>query len=854
MAVPNSPYKFLDYYRLEDAKIFFGREREIQVLLSDIVINRLVILFAKTGMGKTSLINAGVRPHLYDRDYESFFIRVRKDPVEAARAEVRAQCDYEMTGDKLASQLEYLVKKLGKPIVLFFDQFEEFFIHIKGDSKHGREFIADMAGLYKKKDSGVHLVFSMREEFLYEMDHFRDVIPTIFHKDSTLRLRGFNKDQARDAILRPAAQFNCEIEGALVNRLTVDLLKINKVNARQDAENGATGDEIEPTQLQIVCDTLWQKRSRQKITLTDYLKLNKGDEGSNIAQQILDQRLEEEFAGIKDDGQLKLLDRLLPLLRTEENTKNIRDLDGLVNELKVEKGLLEGLLEELKTSRLIQESGKEDSILIEFSHDYLADAKRMKYLQDRVRSMWLERIRKRGELVTSVDLEEILANLNDWRLNRTQASFLFCSSITQGWHMRPWYEQAVKHKVGVGEILREKLDSIDEVEAANAVDLLRELQDPDAVKLLGRAMRRKNLAILVRPVLEVAAQSKKPEVASEAQKILAKFPPPAPSDTRRVSNTYPEPEDSWKSGEEEVMFQRTSAMIPAYAYIREMLFEGQIIPFLGAGASLSGRPLGVKWTDKTSGYMPTAGELAEHLARKVNFQAQGTPSLVEVAQYYRAVAGDSRLKEELDSIFNRDYEPAKLHHFLADIPRPLLIVTSNYDDLIERAFESRNRPYDVVTYTTGQTSGETLLWRPYGRSEPLEVSSKKLDIDLNAVTVIYKIGGSVDRQKSSRDSYVITEDDYIDFFTRMSKNQVIPNTFAEPLHDKMFLFIGYSLRDWNSRALLNRLEKELRRSKRSKSWAIQYHSTPVEVGFWQSRRVEVYDISIDEFVERLASS
>ena len=55
-----SPFKFLDYYDVDDEEIFFGRKRETEILFNDITTSRLVVLFAKTGTGKTSLINAGV--------------------------------------------------------------------------------------------------------------------------------------------------------------------------------------------------------------------------------------------------------------------------------------------------------------------------------------------------------------------------------------------------------------------------------------------------------------------------------------------------------------------------------------------------------------------------------------------------------------------------------------------------------------------------------------------------------------------------------------------------------------------------------------------------------------------------
>ena len=54
-ADPDSPYKFLDPYGFDDEDLFFGRDEEIKVLVADVVVSRLVVLFAPTGTGKTSL-------------------------------------------------------------------------------------------------------------------------------------------------------------------------------------------------------------------------------------------------------------------------------------------------------------------------------------------------------------------------------------------------------------------------------------------------------------------------------------------------------------------------------------------------------------------------------------------------------------------------------------------------------------------------------------------------------------------------------------------------------------------------------------------------------------------------------
>lgn len=301
------------------------------------------------------------------------------------------------------------------------------------------------------------------------------------------------------------------------------------------------------------------------------------------------------------------------------------------------------------------------------------------------------------------------------------------------------------------------------------------------------------------------------------------------------------------------MRSESAPLAPPYRLILDGLHQGLVIPFLGAGASQSrARPAGTD-DERPAIFIPTAHELASYLARKSEFPSDEAIDLAKVAQYYNLVGGRTPLHRELHHIFNRDFPIAPLHNFLASINRPLLIVTTNYDDLIERAFIERGRPFDVVIHTSDPKIGDRLLWLEHGADAPLEISPNRLDIDLTKVTVVYKMHGAVDRRVPDRDQYVITEDDYIDFLVRMTKNRAVPAIFAELFQSSHFLFLGYSLRDWNLRVILNRLQSEGRRASDIISWGIQYKPSMLERKFWQKRGVEVYDMPLDEFVNELAA-
>lgn len=297
---------------------------------------------------------------------------------------------------------------------------------------------------------------------------------------------------------------------------------------------------------------------------------------------------------------------------------------------------------------------------------------------------------------------------------------------------------------------------------------------------------------------------------------------------------------------------------PPYGVIRNAFKTGRVIPFLGAGASFGSRipgtdPGKTPWQTAQQDFLPTAGELASCLADEANFPAGETKELTKVAQYYSAVVGRLPLDERLWDIFSFPQAPAPIHGFLAEAAAaaPLLIVTTNYDDLIERAFTAAGRPFGTVIHLATAVGAE-ILWTPPG-GNPEKLLSKDLDVDLSTVSVIYKIHGAIDRTAAKKEGqYVITEDDYIDFLTRMTKNTAIPNIFAEPFQKRPFLFLGYGLYDWNLRVVLNRIDKELRRPGDIKSWAIETQSKPLEKTLWSHRNVTVFDgLTLDAFVQKL---
>jgi SIR2-like domain len=287
--------------------------------------------------------------------------------------------------------------------------------------------------------------------------------------------------------------------------------------------------------------------------------------------------------------------------------------------------------------------------------------------------------------------------------------------------------------------------------------------------------------------------------------------------------------------------------------IHSALHAGHVIPFIGSGASPAVRDEGDSWKKGMKNYLPTPRDLATHLAWAATLpEEEGADrgDLTMVAQWYDVVGGRQALERELHEIFEVECKPTALHQYLAAVEANLLVVTTNYDDLIERAFDSaRNgngHPYDLVIHRTS-TSGSRFFLRRCGETELHTVSRKELlDLELEKRSVIYKMHGDW-----HNDEYVITEDDYIDFLGRMIGGRAIPQVFAEPFQSRHFLFLGYGLRDWNLRVVLSRIRSEHGHKRNINWWAIDAKPAQVQVELWAKRGVDVYAMTIEEFVAEM---
>lgn len=360
---------------------------------------------------------------------------------------------------------------------------------------------------------------------------------------------------------------------------------------------------------------------------------------------------------------------------------------------------------------------------------------------------------------------------------------------------------------------------------------------------------------------------------------------------------------------------------PRYKPIVEALFDGTVVPFLGSGVNLCDRqPI---LDGSLNGHPPSEIELAAGLIqeiRKINQIGQsgimeliGVPCLfchldlkdrpnecpirrkimageagdqsneiwkcplaIEqslavaktnlrfLSQHYKTEKNPKSLYDFVQESF-KSSQPNRLHRFLADLPHKMaslpyqLIVTTNYDNLLESAFLASGQPFDVLFYVAGDADagGGIFKHRRYGEVEAKPIRrankySELLPLDSAGTAfkhpVILKLYGSLDDR-----SFVITEDHHIDYLLNSELEKKIPPKILKILKDSSILFLGYSLNDYDLQLILHQSwVKNLFDTK--SSWFI-HKSRPgsLEAKLWEKRGVTLIDSTIEEGLTQLES-
>ena len=251
MSEVNSPFKFLDPYTIDDQKIFFGRDDEIEKLYEMVFKANLVLVYGASGTGKTSLIQCGLAGKFKSTDWLSVFVRrnynINKSLEQALRAKAKTEIDENAT---LPEIVESLFLDFFRPIYLLFDQFEELFII--GDQKEQEKFIDNIVNLLEA-NLNCTVIIIMREEYLANLNYFETKVKGLFK--NRLRVERMDRTNVEQVITGSCKH-------AKGGEILLDPEEETVEEIIKNIDDGEVGVQL--SYLQVYLDKLWREARKEK--------------------------------------------------------------------------------------------------------------------------------------------------------------------------------------------------------------------------------------------------------------------------------------------------------------------------------------------------------------------------------------------------------------------------------------------------------------------------------------------------------------------------------------------------------------------------------------------------------------
>lgn len=405
------PFLGLWSFGEQTSRFFFGREDEIADLCGRIGNNPLTVLYGQSGLGKTSLLGAGVIPRLR----EPVARRKSDAPAQPAYQPALCRLDYSDGAPSLIEQTKSAfiallpdhsraavgsVKTLWEmfhllpqavgdddPVpVLIFDQFEEIFTlgQTPAFKEQAREWITQVSDLVQGRPPqhleerlntdlslaacyaqsnpmAARIVISLREDYLSHLEGWRDQMPRLMQNRMALhRLRG---TQALDAVIGPASMGDDMLVHPAV---ATDIIRIVA-----DVEKSVPLSEIEavPPILSLVCEQLNESRIKAGE------KSIRADLVAEESDKILQRFYEESYAELAPDVRDAVRNCVESALLTQSGYRKSEVREDLVATLAhsgVAAAAAEKALDHLQNRRLLVSDERSGLPRLEFSHDVLA--------------------------------------------------------------------------------------------------------------------------------------------------------------------------------------------------------------------------------------------------------------------------------------------------------------------------------------------------------------------------------------------------------------------------------------------------------------------------------------------------
>jgi WD40 repeat protein len=388
---PSSPYKGLAPFAYSDldALLFFGRDRERDIVVANLVGSRLTVLYGPTGVGKSSLLGAGVahrlqklaRANLLRSGSPEHAVVVvntwTSDPASTVAEAVAA----EIGGDSsspLVDTIETQTRRGDLTLYLILDQFEEYFLYHAPDE--AEPLCAALPQLLRRSDLRVNVLLALRDDALGYLDVFKGRIPNLFA--NPFRLDRLDRRSARAACVGPIERYNelvepaqrAAIEPALVERV-LDHVTAGSVDFGHagigEVRRAQAERTIEAPYLQLVLERLWQAEQAAGSRVLRLATLEQLGGAEAIVRAHLDHALQALTPAQQD-----LAARVFNHLVTPSGTKIAHRASDLADYVASPEEELNPVLAALGRERVLRavDGNGAGAHRYEIFHDVLADA------------------------------------------------------------------------------------------------------------------------------------------------------------------------------------------------------------------------------------------------------------------------------------------------------------------------------------------------------------------------------------------------------------------------------------------------------------------------------------------------
>lgn len=374
-----NPFAGLQAFGEGDQAFFHGRDSERRELFRLVRRHALTVLFGRSGLGKTSLLQAGLCPLLRDASFVAVPVRLDFTPGDSLEGRIkdrigevlREQSIEAPPVDRSSTLWEYFHQarwwdarnRLLTP-VLICDQFEEIFTLGRGDGRIG-PLLAELADLIENRipavvrerqadrelpfsydRQNVRVVLSLREDFLPHLEGLRSLLPSIAR--NRFRLTAMRGAQALESILLPA--------GSLVSEeVALEILHI--VTGEDQGRVPLESLEVEPALLSLFCREINERRLEHGLPAitTELVRAARG--------RILSDFYDRSFAGLRPELRSFVEERLL----TASGFRHSEPLEEALGR----PGITDEALARLVDRRLLRLEPRLGRLHVELIHDVL---------------------------------------------------------------------------------------------------------------------------------------------------------------------------------------------------------------------------------------------------------------------------------------------------------------------------------------------------------------------------------------------------------------------------------------------------------------------------------------------------